>query len=215
MGANTSSQGGRRHAFTLIELLIVVAIISILAGIALVNFLDAQVRSKASRAKADIRTVVTALEAYAVDHGGYPTYHYSNAPQANLEFHIGGQVTGFGVPDTTWNGSNPLTTPIGYISSMPTDPFAAHKTGLPPEVREYMYVNWKYALQALGADPHSSTFAYAYERYGPYRLHSRGPDGDGPDSGTPYDPTNGTVSNGDITYGQNTGFDRFVPFPQS
>ncbi|MGB9693004.1 MAG: type IV pilin protein, partial [Candidatus Sumerlaeaceae bacterium] len=51
----------RRRAFTLIELLIVVAIISILAGIALVNFLDAQVRSKASRAKADMKTVVTAL----------------------------------------------------------------------------------------------------------------------------------------------------------
>jgi prepilin-type N-terminal cleavage/methylation domain-containing protein len=205
----------RSRGFTLIELLIVVAIISILAGIALVNFLDAQVRSKASRAKADMRSIVTALEAYAVDNGSYPTYHYSNVPQAALEFHIGGIVPGFGQPDLTWDGRNPLTTPVGYISTMPVDPFAAHKTGLPPEVREYMYVNWYYALQALASDPHAPTFAYASQHYGPYRLHSRGPDGEGPDSGIPYDPTNGTVSKGDITYGPNTGFDRFVPFPSS
>lgn len=204
-----------RAGFTLIELLIVVAIISILAGIALVNFLDAQVRSKAARAKADIRSVVTALEAYAVDHGGYPTYHYSNVPNSALEFHIGGTVPGFGVPDLSWNGANPLTTPVGYITTMPLDPFAAHRTGAPSEVRQYMYVNWNYALQALPADSHAPIFAYAAAHYGPYRIHSRGPDTDGPDSGTPYDPTNGTVSDGDITYGPNTGFDRFVPFPSS
>jgi prepilin-type N-terminal cleavage/methylation domain-containing protein len=46
-------------AFTLIELLIVVAIIAILAAIAVPNFLEAQVRSKVSRAKADMRSIAT------------------------------------------------------------------------------------------------------------------------------------------------------------
>ncbi|AXA37306.1 MAG: type II secretion system protein GspG [Candidatus Sumerlaea chitinivorans] len=213
--ARVISIRSHRLAFTLIELLIVVAIISVLAGIAIVNFLEAQTRSKVSRARADIKSIVTALEAYAVDNNAYPTYHYSNVPQAALEFHIGGTVPGFGMPDPNWNGANPLTTPIAYISSMPTDPFASHKTGLPPEVREYLYVNWGYAVQAMPSDPHTPTFMYAYQHYGPYRLHSRGPDGQGPDSGIPYDPTNGSVSKGDITFGPNTGFDRFVPFPSS
>ncbi len=50
-------------AFTLIELLIVVAIIAILAAIAVPNFLEAQMRAKISRAQADMRTLHTGLAA--------------------------------------------------------------------------------------------------------------------------------------------------------
>ena len=63
----------RPKGFTLIELLIVVAIIAILAAIAVPNFLEAQVRSKVSRVKADQRSLATALEAYRVDWNAYMT----------------------------------------------------------------------------------------------------------------------------------------------
>src|SRR5687767_11253654 len=60
------------RAFTLIELLIVVAIIAILAAIAVPNFLEAQTRAKVSRARADMRTEATALEMYRLDSNMYP-----------------------------------------------------------------------------------------------------------------------------------------------
>ncbi|MCX7717384.1 MAG: prepilin-type N-terminal cleavage/methylation domain-containing protein [Candidatus Sumerlaeaceae bacterium] len=202
-----------RSGFTLVELMVVVAIIAILALIAIPNMLAAQVRAKTARARADIRSVVTALEAYRVDHNHYPTYHYSDVAGAMLEFHIGGTVPGFGVPDPDWRGANPITTPVAYLTSMPEDPFVGHRVGAPPEVRQYLYVNWPYAVQCVTNEPQHTIFRYAAMRYGSYRLHSRGPDGDGPDSGTPYDPTNGIVSSGDITYGQMNGFDHFIPFP--
>ncbi len=59
-------------AFTLIELLMVVAIIAVLAAIAVPNFLEAMTRSKVSRAASDLRTVATSLETYAIDNNAYP-----------------------------------------------------------------------------------------------------------------------------------------------
>jgi prepilin-type N-terminal cleavage/methylation domain-containing protein len=67
-----------RLAFTLIELLIVAAIIAILAAIAVPNFLAAQTRAKVSRVRADMRTVATALEAYRTDWAIYPSSRGAN-----------------------------------------------------------------------------------------------------------------------------------------
>ena len=81
-----------KGAFTLIELLIVVAIIAILAAIAVPNFLEAQTRSKVSRAMADQRSVVTALESYRVDFNKYPEDSYLddlNKLKSSLQGHPG------------------------------------------------------------------------------------------------------------------------------
>jgi prepilin-type N-terminal cleavage/methylation domain-containing protein len=57
----------KRNAFTLIEIMIVVAIISLLAAIAVPNFLRARKRSQATRILEDLRILDSALDQYAME----------------------------------------------------------------------------------------------------------------------------------------------------
>ena len=98
------------RAFTLIELLIVVAIIGILAAIAIPNFQNAQVRAKISRVLSDLRSVQTALEMYQLDNNAYMM------GPADLAAAIGANFDG----ERVWRQ---LTTPITYMATILKDPF--------------------------------------------------------------------------------------------
>ena len=62
----------RNKGFTLIELLVVVAIIGIIVAIAVPNLLRSVQRAKLNRTLTDLRTIITGLAAYNVDHDHYP-----------------------------------------------------------------------------------------------------------------------------------------------
>lgn len=176
--------GSSCRCFTLIEILIVVAIIAILAAIAIPNFLEAQTRAKVSRAKADMRSIQTALEVYRVDSNNYPPcYVFPSAMELS-----------------------PLTTPVAYISSVPREPFTPHNAvGVPFEEPVYDFVRYRHdtANWILHVDDTRSVEL-------PYFLVSVGPDSmqehhyifhalhDFSFVSNSYDPTNGTLSRGDI-----------------
>ena len=66
-------RGSNEKGFTLIELMIVIAIIGILAAIAIPNFVSYRQRSYNSAAQSDLKNATTAQEAYYVDWGTYAT----------------------------------------------------------------------------------------------------------------------------------------------
>lgn len=204
-----------KKGFTLIELLIVVAIIAILAAIAIPNFLQAQVRSKVSRARADMRSAANALEMYYVDHNDYPI------PHGNPTFRIPGsqRYDGHGSERSLGFSTLPpdITTPIAYVTSVPQDVFKQGQmaskgvnTGLPYETGNPFDMSFVYHpiqyWRRLTEEGTDSGFTHEdVADYGMWRMFSLGPDGRyntmgtmDPAGGWRYDPTNGTISRGMI-----------------
>jgi prepilin-type N-terminal cleavage/methylation domain-containing protein len=70
-----------QKGFTLIELMIVIAIIAILAAILIPNFLHARAESQTAACEGNEKQIATTLEEYAVDHSGqYPAAAGAVAP---------------------------------------------------------------------------------------------------------------------------------------
>ena len=199
----------RKRAFTLIELLIVVAIIAILAAIAVPNFLEAQVRSKIARAKADMRSLGTGIEEYAVDY---------NVPPPDLRVLAFFDGVTFGSLSDEEKAVYQikslfsLTTPISYMTSIPRDPFrdkagVIRAGGNVIDRPYYNYFTPYFASLGVGiggkADVAAKSLGYTWILYsvGPGRDQTMSVQrvlGGIWDKAVPYDATNGTTTRGYI-----------------
>ncbi len=208
-------------AFTLIELLIVVAIIAILAAIAVPNFLEAQTRAKVSRVKADMRSMATAIEIYILDWNSYPPCN---------NFGLPGRRTTEGDLDPRDRTLERLSTPQAYLTSaFLNDPFftnmiisAATVAGLAgatpfeqstnenPQYVSIFYTSWDSAGRTV-VFPNAGSFDDGQRPGRSWVTQSGGPDRTRIAIGgilanslsveiadILYDATNGTVSFGDI-----------------
>jgi general secretion pathway protein G len=99
---------GARCAFTLVEILIVVAILGILAAVIVPEYKNYSQKAKESAAKENLQMLQTAIERYAVSHNGVPPGYPDNNPslQPNQEVFLS-QMTG----------------PNKYLHEIPENPF--------------------------------------------------------------------------------------------
>ncbi len=206
-----------KKAFTLIELLIVVAIIAILAAIAVPNFLEAQVRSKVARVRSELRTIATAIESYTVDNNKPPPMSISAGPGPFAPIALDPGDAGTGTLTSA------ITTPVAYITSfLFFDPFANNDKSIPIDERLYTYQAYQWiwpepitvAARPDTTDPAGNeafTGTQFTTLYGRWRTLSIGPDRNyynvvprvSSDAiAIPYDATNGTVSPGNIIRSQ-------------
>ena len=128
---------GARHqrGFTLIEMIVVAAIILILAAAIVPNIVGESEKAQVTRAKADIRTLESALEIYRANN-----FHYPSTDQG-LEALVT-KPTGTPEPRNWKQG--------GYIKRLPNDPWG----------NPYLYINpgrhGEIDIYSLGADQQPS-----------------------------------------------------------
>lgn len=152
-----------RTGFSLVELLIVVAILSILTATGFYNFRLAEHRAKNSRAMADLKAVSTALEMYRLDSRSFPP---------DIEGFIPFFIT------------SALTTPVAYMvnSAGLQDPFNEFE----PQVEQWRFKTYRYiniagrlaGMPAINSSRNPSswlpvpnqTWKEAQEKYGDYLL---------------------------------------------
>lgn len=210
MRSDPSNRKRRRHFGYLTAVVLVIGIFYAATNTPHIN--SKPIRGPVSRARTNMRYIALALENYVVDSHVYPPMHSFDASSFDPErIHRRGGA-GLSFIEPGGNGVSGLTTPLAYVTSLLSDPFA------PIEGMPFAYwapangraevnpadggttVGW--ILISPGPDEdYNLTPADLPTAYDP--IHSGQPSdvllaGGGARGAYTYDPTNGIVSAGDL-----------------
>jgi general secretion pathway protein G len=116
MRTSTRTRERQRSGFTLIEIMLVVVIIGILAGIAVVKFSGRVGQSQEAAAKATIQAISMALALYEVDNGHYPSSLEALVSDPGNAINWRGPYLEQGLPADPWGN------PFVYTFPSPRNP---------------------------------------------------------------------------------------------
>jgi general secretion pathway protein G len=127
-------QWGNHGGFTLIELMVVIVILGILAGLVLPRFMGRTEEARRTKARLQIENLEGALKLYKLDNGAYPT------TDQGLEALV--QKPSTGVIPRNWREG-------GYLEKgkVPEDPWGRPYAYISPGIK-----NKDFDLRSLGAD---------------------------------------------------------------
>ena len=133
-GLNRGTSAPGREGFTLIELMVVIIILGVLAGLVLPRFMGRTEEAKRTKAKLQIENLESALKLYKLDNGSYPT------TQQGLDALVKLPTAG-NIPKSWREG--------GYLEKpqIPLDPWGRAYVYLSPGMK-----NKDFDLKSLGAD---------------------------------------------------------------
>lgn len=144
VGNHMLSKLRKQDGFTIIELLIVIAIIGILATLVLTNFSSAQAKGRDSVRQNDIGALSRSLELYHTENGAYPA-----EPAANLA----ALIEGVNADTITDEANNIIAISITDANAATADPYTAG-SGNKPAGAQYTYAGYNCSvgpgLEALG-----------------------------------------------------------------
>ena len=122
-----------KKGFTLVELVVVIAILGILAGIAIPRFMDATATARGSKIVADMRTIESAVSMNYAKTGKYTITTGSGESAAEVAMSVANLVT------------------AGYLASTPVAPTGAAKiTKNDNTIRDYTPTSTAYGINGTG-----------------------------------------------------------------
>ena len=120
------------RGFTLVELMIVIAIIGLLSGIIITSLTGSKAKSRDARRISDINQIQLALEQYFDRCGQYPAAGANNLPSTSSTCNVGGTTVNINsyisvIPIDPTNDSGHKYSYVVNSSSYPTD-YVLHAT---------------------------------------------------------------------------------------
>jgi len=155
--------------FTLVELLVVMAILGILVSLVAGNFRSSQIRGRDAQRKSDLKQIATSFELFYQDYGYYPPTENGYLMACFYEQGVGGSRCDWGEDEFKDVYPGTVSSRTIYLKKMPDDPSENYSyyirtfesTASPQKFQIYAHLENSEDQDCLDGDCSNSPVSYA------------------------------------------------------